>query len=429
MKSKAKNIEECSTLFEIEVAKEALDKAFEEVYGEIAKMANIPGFRVGKAPLDLVKKHYTKDAKEEVLKRLLPEAYRAALEEHKISPIGMPEISDVSFEEGKPLSFRAKVDTRPKFKIVNYKGIKIEKKPAAINEEDVDKTLEHLRAINAKYISVEDRFVQLGDYVVSDMECFVDGKPAHKKRESLWLFADKESLMPGLGERMVGMAKGEARKIEISIPKEYSDKALAGKNATYRILAKEIKSRQLPKLDDELAKNLGSLSLADLKDRIRKELVERSGINTEIAMENQLLDTLMNENVFSVPSGFVARQLDYMVEDSKKRLMEKGFRREDLDNKDKELKEKFKKDAERRVRLVFMLDEIGRLENIETGAEDVEKAYKSIALQAGKTEAEVKSHYEKEDLVGNLEESIRERKIVDFLLKNAQITEKDNRVK
>jgi trigger factor len=423
MKSKVKNIEEYATLFEIEVPKETLDKAFGEVYVEIAKAANIPGFRAGKAPLDLVKKHYTKDAKEEVLKRLIPEAYKSALEEHKINPIGLPKISDVIFEEGKPLLFKAKVDTRPKFKIKNYKGIKIEKKTAAINEEDVDKTLEHMRAINAKYISIEDRPVQLGDYVVSDMECFVDGKPAHKKRENLWLFADKESLMPGLGERMAGMAKGETREIEISVPKEYSDKTLAGKNATYRILAKEIKVRQLPALDDELAKDLGSIGLADLKDKIRKELQERSRVNAEIAMENQILDTLMDENNFGVPSGFVARQLDYMVEDSKKRLMEKGFRREDLDKKDKELKEKFKNDAERRVRLVFMLDEIGRLEKIETSAEDVEKAYKSIALQAGKTEAEVKGRYEKEDLVGNLEESIRERKIVDFLLKNAEVTE------
>ena len=421
MRSKVKNTEECSTLFEIEVTKETLDKAFEEVYGEIMKVANIPGFRVGKAPVDLVRKHHAKDAKEEVLKRCIPEAYRAALEEHKISPIGLPEISDVVFEEGKPLSFKAKVNTRPKFKIKNYKGIKIEKKSAAINEEDVDKTLEHLRAINAKYVSVEDRTVQLGDYVVSDMECFVDGKPAHKKRENLWLFADKESLMPGLGEKMAGMAKGETREIEISVPGEYSDKTIAGKKATYRIQAKEIKLRQLPALDDELAKDLGSSDLADLKGRIRKELEERSGLNAEIAMENQLLDSLMNENNFSVPSSFVASQLNYMVEDSKKRLMEKGFRREDLDKKDAELREKFEKDAERRVRLIFIMDEIMRLENIEATSEDLDGAYKSIALESGKTEAEVKAHYEKEDLVGNLEESVRERKVVDFLLKNAEI--------
>lgn len=421
MKSKVKNIEECSTLFEIEVTKETLDKAFEEVYGEITKVANIPGFRAGKAPVDLVRKHYTKNAKEEVLKRCIPEAYKAALEEHKINPIGLPEITDVVFEEGKPLSFKAKVSTRPKFKIKNYKGIKLEKKSAAISEEDIDKTLEHLRAINAKYVSVEDRPVQLGDYVVSDMECFVDGKPAHKKRENLWLFADKESLMPGLGEKMVGMTKGETREIEISVPGEYSDKTIAGKKATYRIQAKEIKLRQLPALDDELAKDLGSSDMADLRGRIRKELEERSRINSEIAMENQLLDTLMDENVFPVPSSFVASQLNYMVEDSKKRLMEKGFRREDLDKKDAELKEKFKKDAERRVRLIFIMDEIMRLENIEATGEDLEEAYKSIALQSGKTEAEVKSHYEKEDLVGNLEESVRERKVVEFLLKNAEI--------
>ena len=120
MRTKAKSTEECIALFEIEVPKETVDKAFEEVYDEIIKVSNIPGFRPGKAPKDLVKKHYTGHAKEEVLKRLIPEAYRNTVREHKINPIGMPEISEVVFEEGKDLSFKARVETRPDFKLKDY---------------------------------------------------------------------------------------------------------------------------------------------------------------------------------------------------------------------------------------------------------------------------------------------------------------------
>ena len=127
-KSKAKSVEACSTLFEIDVPKESVDKAFEEVYIEIMKVASIPGFRVGKAPKELVRKHYAKNASEEAIKRILPDAYAAALKEHGIIPIGSPEIIDMIFEEGKEMSFKARVETRPKFNLKNYKGIAVTRK-------------------------------------------------------------------------------------------------------------------------------------------------------------------------------------------------------------------------------------------------------------------------------------------------------------
>lgn len=422
-KSKSKKIEECTTLFEIEVPPEIIAKAFEEVYEEIAKIANIPGFRVGKAPKDMVIKHYAKDAKEEVLKRLVPEAYRSAVEEHEIRPIGLPEISDVNFEEAKLLSFKAKVNTRPVFKLRDYKGLKVAKKKVTIKDEDVEKTIDNLRGMHAKYLTVEDRPVSMGDYVVSDMDCFVDGKPIHKKRENLWLYADKDSLVPGLSDGLVGMKKGEEKDIEVTLPEKYPDKAVAGKRAKYHVYAKEIKERQLPKVDDELAKLFGRQNLEDLKKEISKELSSRAAMDADIAVENQLLGKITDDNVFEVPSSLVARQLDFMVEDTKKHLLEKGFKKEDLDKQDEEFKKKFKDEAVRRVRLLFILDDIADKENIETTDDDVKEAYKSISAQTGQPEDTVKNYYEKEDMVESLKDKVRESKVIQFLLKNAQITE------
>jgi trigger factor len=422
-KTKARSVEDCSTLFEIEISSQAITEAFEKVYNEITKIANIPGFRVGKAPREVVKKHYANDAREEVLKRLIPEAYREALEEHGITPVGLPEISDVSFESEKALSFKARVDTRPKFKLKDYKGIKIVKKKVQINDADVEKTLENLRELNAKYVAAEDRPVQMGDYVVSDLECSVDGKSAHPKRENLWLYIDKESTIPGLPDNIVGMRKGEVKDIEVKLPPKYPDKQLAGKIAKYHVVAKEIKIRQLPEINDEFAKDLGRNNLEELKGEIRKEMENRAKIDAEIDAENQLLNKLMDDNVFAVPSSFVARQLSYMVEDAKKRLEQKGFKKEDLDKKDDEFKEKFKNEAVRQVRLLFILDDIATLEGMTVNEKDLKDAYRSIATQTGRTEDDVKSHYEKEDLVDNLEEKIREGKTIQFLLKNAEMTE------
>lgn len=424
VKAKAKKMEECVVALDIEVSKDSVEQAFEEVYREISKVAAIPGFRTGKAPADLVKKHHAKDAHEEVLKRLIPDAYRKALEEHKLNAIGMPAISDVDYAEGKPLVFKARVTTRPEFTLKQYKGLKAERQKVAVSDEDVAKTLESLREMHATYQAADERPVQMGDFVVGDLSCMVDGKPAHKKRENIWLAIEKDSFIPGLNEKMVGMKAGEERDIEVTLPATYPDKNIAGKSAVYHAVVKNIKVRQLPALDDEFAKDLGKESVAALKEEIAKELEARMRASAEVEVENKILGALTEANTFPVPASFVKRQLDHMVENTKRKLVEKGFKKEDLDKKDEEFRAKHKDDALRQVRLLFILDEIATKESIEVAESDVQAAYASIAAQAGRTEKEVKDHYEKEDMVESLIEKIREEKTIAFLVKNAAITEK-----
>ena len=425
MKTKAKALEECSTLFEIEVTKETVDQAFEEVYNEMTKVASIPGFRPGKAPKELVRKRYSKEAKKEVINNLIPDAYQRAVEEHKIDPIGYPDITDLIFEEGKAMSFKAKIDTRPKFKLKNYKGVQVEKKNIAVKDEDVDKALDDLRQYSAKYTAVEGRPVQMDDYVVSDLDCLANGKPAHKRRENLWLYVDKDSIMSGLTQKMIGMNKGEERDIEVELPKEYPDKNIAGKSAVYHVKAKEIKVRRLPSIDDEFAKDLGKDNLAELKKEVANELENKMKSDNEIAVENQLLSKIIDDNNFAVPSALVKRQIHMMVENAKTRLLEKGFKKEDLDKKDGELEERFKDDALKQVRLLFILDRIAGEEGIKADEKDLEDAYKSISIRSGKSEKEVRGHYEAEGLADNLLERIKEEKTINFLLKSAEIKEKD----
>ena len=423
VKSKAKSTEECSTLFDIEVPKETIDKAFEEAYSEITKIAAIPGFRAGKVPKDLVRKHFVKEAKKEVIDHVIPDAYQKAIEEHKIDPIGFPEITDLVFEEGKAMTFKAKVDTRPKFKLKNYKGIQVDKKKVDIKEEDIKKALDNLREYAAKYAAVEDRPVQWDDYVVTDLERSVEGSTALEKKDNLWLLLDKESLLSGLMEKIVGMNKGEERDVEIVMPQTYPDKTLAGKKTKYHVKVKEIKVRNLPNIDDDFAKDLGKENLEQLKKEVREELEKKMTMDSQIATENQLLDKLMDENTFPVPSNLVKKQIRLMTENAKLKLIQKGFKEEELDKKDEEFTGRFKEDATRQVKLLFILDRIAVDEGIEAGEKDLESAYKSISLQAGKPEEEIKKYYEKENLVDNLLERIREEKTIEFLIKNAKLKE------
>jgi trigger factor len=299
----------------------------------------------------------------------------------------------------------------------------VDKKKPVVKDEDIKKALDSLREYSAKYISIEDRPIQWEDYVVSDLECFVDGKEAHKKRENLWLLMDKESLLSGLAEKMVGMNKSEEHGVEVSMPEKYPDKNLAGKKAKYHVKVKEIKSRRLPDIDDCLAKDMGKESLEQLKKEIAGELEKKMKMDSEIAMENQLLDKLIEENSFSVPSTLVKKQIQLMTENAKAKLTQKGFKREELDKKDEEFTGRFKDDAVRQVRLLFILDRIAKDEGIEASEKDLGNAYKSISLQTGKSEEEVKKYYEKENLVDNLLERVREEKTIEFLIKNAEINE------
>ncbi|MDP3790636.1 MAG: trigger factor [Candidatus Omnitrophota bacterium] len=425
MKSKVKPIEECTTLFEIEVPKETIDQAFEEAYAQITKVASLPGFRAGKVPRDLVKKHFAKEAKKDVIDRVISDAYQKALEEHKIEPIGFPDITDLVLEEGSPMSFKASVDTRPKFKIKNYKGIQVDKKKVQIKDEDVKKAIDNLREYTAKYVAVEDRPAQWEDYIVTDLERSIEGKPGCEKKDNFWLLLDKESLLSGLTEKIIGMKKGEERDIEVNMPEKYPDKDLAGKKAKYHVKIKEIKLRQLPNIDDDFAKDLGKENLEDLKKEIAAELEKKMKSDSEIATENQLLNKLMDENSFSVPSSLVNKQIRLMTENAKAKLTQKGFSKEDLEKKNEEFTGRFKDDAVRQVRLLFILDRIATSENIDADQKDLDSAYKSISIQSGKGEQEVKSYYEKEGLVDNLLERIREEKTIEFLLKSADVKEKD----
>jgi trigger factor len=251
----------------------------------------------------------------------------------------------------------------------------------------------------------------------------VDGKPIHKRREDLWLFLDKDTIALGLSDGMVGMKKGDERDIEVTLSKDYPNKDLAGKKAVYHVKVKDIKVRRLPDIDDALAKELGRPDLETVKREVEEGLKEQAARNSDIEAENTVLGKLIDDNDFAVPSSFVKRQLEHMVENAKRHMMEKGFRKEELDKKDEEFRARFKNDAVRRVRLLFILDAVARAEKIDVGEKDVEEAYKAISAQSGKPESEVRAHYENEKIADDLKEQLREGKTIEFLVKNAKVSE------
>ena len=422
MKSKLKSKEDCIKLLLVEIPHEFVKKTSDEIYEEISKVAKVPGFRPGAVPRDLLEKHYSKNAEEEIFKKLIPEGYKKALDTHKLTPIGMPRISNIKLEDGKPLTFEAEVDIRPATKLKNYKGIRVSKKRLAVTDEEINQAILKIRDMHAKHKDIPGP-VKKGDYAVCDVEAFIDGKLISKKHKNMWVLAEKDASLLGMGEELVGLEKGKEKEVEAKLPDNYPDKKYAGKLAKFKILVNQIKEKELPEVNDELAKEMKSENLEELKKNIKSQLLLRKERSLVINMQNQILENLLKGNRFSVPSGIVERQKHVLAKRLETELLQNGMHKDEVEKKLKEFDGKLSEEATDKVRIYFLLDDIAVKEKITVNDKDIEGRLKSIAFSAGRPEEEVRKYYENEGLIEGLAEEIKEGKALDLLLKEAQVIE------
>ncbi|MFH1790600.1 MAG: trigger factor [Candidatus Omnitrophota bacterium] len=421
MKSRVRTNDNCECFFEVEVPADVVDRTIKEVYDDIRKHAKIPGFRVGNAPQDLLEKYHGADMREEVLKRLIPECYNKVLTDKKIGPVSYPEFSDIDFAGGRGLTFKAKVDVRPEIRLKKYKGIKVKSKKAEVTDEEVRSALERFQGMSAKYTPVaEARPVQKGDFVICDIEAFVDDRPISKKHEGMWVEASKEASMLGVGESLIGANTGETRDVDVKLPETYPDKKYAGKDAKFKILAREIKQKELPALDDDFAKDLGEESMPALEEKIREELLGKKKANEEIGMKNQIIERLISDHKMAVPPTMLKRQSEVLMKRVGEDLSSRGMDKKAVEDKLKELGPQIGEDAANKVRLYFIIEAIAEKEGIKVGTDDIENKYESVARLAQQDVEAVKKYYKDHDLADGLVEQICEEKTLDWLLEQAE---------
>lgn len=423
MKVELKELEPCRRLLEIEVPAEVVQIRFDRFYAELGKTAKVPGFRSGKAPRNILEMRYQGQARDEVLKRLIPDSYREAMRSHSLVPVDLPEISEVKFERDRPFSFKATVDIRPEIKLGNFKGLKVLKKKAEVRTEEVTKALVELQEASVQYVTVEARPVQMGDYVSVDLEGFV-GEASIDKRNDLWLAVDKGSYLAGVPEGLVGARQGETKDINVTLPEDFAKKEFAKKMATFKVRVKEIKEKRLPPLDDELATSLGEFkSLDDLREVIKRDLGVRKDIECRTDVENQILDQLIKRSPFEVPGSLVKRQTDRLVREAKARLLYQGLKKEEIDSQEELLGKTLTSDALRQVKVAFILGEIADREKIEASDGDIERRIKEIARRSNQQPEEVRAYLEEKELLDNLRNELRTQKTLDFLVASAKVKE------
>jgi len=421
LKVTVKELAPCERLVSVNVPEEAIAEAYEHVYREISKVAKLPGFRPGKVPPDLVRSHYRDEAKEEVQKRLVSRTLQEALSEHRLDPIFHPEIREINFTDRK-LQYSAYIETRPEVKTGHYLGLKLKKNPSKVEADEIDRVVEELKKGHAKFTPVEGRGLEFGDFFICDLKVFADGKEL-EARQDAWIEFQEQGLLPEICAALKGVKAGEEKSVEVDFPKDYGDPKLAEKKGTFKINIKEIKTRVLPEATAEWAREIGDYgSVEDLRQAIERDLAEEKDRQEEHRLQNEILDRLVESSKFDVPKKLVDLTLEDLVAGELKHSAEKNSKESDLNSKKEELRKKMRGDAEKRVRLGFVLEKIAENEKIEVTEKDLNERLDEIAKQVQQPREKVRSYYEAKNRLGSLAHDILNKKTLQHLREKADVS-------
>ena len=420
---KTENTNEVKLSFEIEAEK--FDEAMKKVYAKTAKYFNIPGFRKGKAPMQMVEKQYGSSIfYEDTFNELVPDIYDEAIKENNIDAVSRPQIDIQQMEKGKKLIFTAIVQVSPEVKIGKYKGIELNKIEYNVSDEDIEHELGHMQEKNSRLITIEDRPVETKDIAVIDFEGFVDGE-AFKggKAEKHELEIGSNTFIPGFEDQVIGMKVDEEKDINVKFPEEYFSKDLAGKDATFKVKLHEIKKKELPKLDDEFAKDVSEFdTLEELKNSIKEKIQTENDSRAKYELEENAIKTVCENTPIDIPSAMIENEIENMMQDIKVRLSYQGLNIEQylkmINKTEEDMRNEFKEQAERAVKSRLVLEAVAKAEKIENSEEEIAEKIKEMAKNYGKKEEEVLKN---EQLRKYVEENMKTEKAIKFIVDNAKI--------
>ena len=421
-----KNVDTNKFQLIVEVGADQFEPAVEKAYRKNVKKMNVPGFRKGKAPRKMVEKLYGEGVFfEDAVNELYPAALQQAVEEAQLQLVARPEV-EITQVDKNGFTFTATCIVKPEVTVKNYKEIAVEKEIKAVTDEDIDNRLKSLQEKNGRTVNVEDRPAQDGDTVVFDFEGFVDGEAFDGgKAEQYTLVLGSHQFIVGFEEQICGKSVGEEFDVNVSFPEKYHVENLQGKPALFKCKLHEIKAQELPELDDEFAKDTSEFdTLEELKADIRKKTEQANEKAAEDAVENKLIDIIIENMEAVVPEEMYQARIDDMVRDFQYRLQSQGLNLETYMQYTGMNMESFRKtfyeQAQRQVKIRLALEEIVKLENISVDDETVEAEFAKLAENYKMEVEQVKNFVPVEEF----KQDIAVNKAIDLVKETANITVK-----
>jgi trigger factor len=420
----------CRKKLRVEISAERVAGTRAEMLREFRQIAEIPGFRPGKAPEPMVEKRYAKEIDEEVRKKLIPDTYREVVGEQKLRVVGLPQIEKVEHQPGQPMIYTALVDVAPEFALPEYKGVTVTRKERPVTDEDVTKMVDALREQQADFVSVEGRGLKTGDFAVINYTGIADGKPIAElvpdnkglgEHQAFWVLVESDSFLPGFCDQLLGATAGEKRQVLINFPGDFPQKQLAGRKATYFVDVTAIKEKKLAEVSDEFAKKVGSTSVDKLKEDVRKGIANEREVELQSDLRNQIVDQLIKQTQFDLPDSLVAAETRSIVYDVVRENTMRGVSREELEQRKTDIYGFAAQNAKDRLRASFILDAVADKEGIKVEEDELNDRIVQIAQRNRTTPDRLKAQLIERDEMGQIEDQVRVAKTLDFLMANAKV--------
>ena len=414
---------------EVEVPGEDVEKRFDTAYRSYSKTLNLPGFRKGKIPLNVVRKRFGKAIQGEVLQEVMQEFYREASRSEGLNPVSEATIEEVDYDEGTPLTFKASVDIKPELEVEGYKRIKVTRPVFKVEDSDVEGHLGYLQDQGATE-KVVDRAAELGDVILADIqEIDESGVPivGRKQEDRTFLIGGRNATNHDLDNQLVGISAEEDRRVNLKHAEaddhdhdeghhhDHPD----GQEVRFQVKAKEVRERELPNLDDEFAKDLGDFeSLDALKDKIREDFQARADETSRRRLEENILDVIIEGNEFELPESMVENFLNNLVENYKKE--HEGH---DHDIDEAAIREESRPGAIRNLKRYLLLESIAKKEEIKVEEEDINKHLDGLSQQYNMEGSQMRQMLSRSGQLERMESELLETKSLTFLIDEADVDE------
>ena len=421
---KTENKNEIKITFTVESAK--FDEAIMDVFKKSAKYFNIPGFRKGKAPFHIVERYYGDDIfYEDAFNELVPKVYDEEIKANKIEAVSRPKIDVVQMEKGKDLIFTAIVNTKPDVTLGKYKGVELKKVEYKVTDKDVEDEINHMAEHNSRKITVEDRPAKDQDIVNINFDGSVDGEHFEGgKADNYDLTIGSHSFIEGFEDQIVGMKIGEEKDINVTFPKEYFEKKLAGKPAVFHVKLNSISVKELPKIDDEFAKDVSEFdTLEELKKSIKDKKQKENEEKEKTETENAAIDAVIKDTKIDIPDGMVDLEIDQMEDDIDQRLQYQGLSLNQylkmMGKTEADLRKEYKEDAIKNIQTRLILEKIVEQEKIKEDDKYIKDELEKMSKQYGQKVEDLEKN---ENLKDYLVKASKNEQAVKLIVDNAKFS-------
>src|ERR1700724_2572809 len=412
----------CRRELDLEIPADEVTKAMERVAKEFARVARVPGFRPGKAPVSLIRRRFADDIKGEVVQSLVPQRVEQAVTEQKLTPVSQPQVEKLDFTEGQPLKFRAVFEVLPEFELANYKDLDLEMPVLEITDEDTNKALQEMSERAATFAPVEGRAVENGDFVQLKLVGTPDGGGEPLRADSVLCHIGAEETMEPFNENLRGANIGDHKNFDVAYPADYPDAKLVGKTYHYAVEVLGIKNKKLPELNDEFAKDVSdATTLDELKTKVRENLEHQRDHKHKELLREKVLAAIIKLHDFPVPESLVQHQMDVRLERFVRQLAGQGVDPRAVNVDWVTLRSRQQERSSDDVKAELIVDRIATAENIDVTDEELNHELEHAATHSGESAAAIHARLTKQGTLDRMKAKLRSDKTLDWLAQNSRI--------